>query len=80
MPRGRDDYTRVYTEGGTVAHLLDPLLSPNQPNSSLCGRTPWLTLWHGTGTQDEYERALVLDVCSPCQAIQRHRDGGELIR
>lgn len=78
--RSLDDYTRVYTDGGTVAHLLDPLLSPNSPNSALCGRTPWLTLWMGTGTQDEHERAQDLKLCAPCQAIRRHRDGGELYR
>lgn len=81
MPRDESDYTRVYTEGGTVAHLLDPLLSPNQPNSALCGRTPWPgTLWHGTGSQDEEERALDIRICSPCQAVRRHRDGGLIVR
>lgn len=64
------DYTRVYTEGGTVAHLLDGLLSPNQPNSALCGRSPaWPGLWLGTGTQDEAERALDLRTCEPCLAV-----------
>jgi hypothetical protein len=80
MPRSVEDYTRVYTDGGTVAHLLDPLLSPNQPNSALCGRTPWMDLWHGTGSQVEHERALDLKICAPCQSIQRHRDGGDLFR
>lgn len=75
-----DDYTRVYIEGGTVAHLLDPLLSPNQPNSALCGRSPWLTLWHGTGTQVEHEKAMDLRLCSPCESVMRHRRGGELTR
>lgn len=75
-----DDYIRVFTEGGSVAHLLDPLLSPNQPNSVLCGRTPWPGLWHGTGSQEEEERASDLNLCSPCVAVRRHRNGGELIR
>ena len=77
MPR---DYTRVYTNGGTVVHLLDELLSPNEQNSALCGRTPWPDLWHGTGSQDEHERALDLRVCTPCKAIKDHRDGGVIIR
>jgi hypothetical protein len=74
------EYTRVYTDGGTVAHLLDDLLSPNEPNSALCGRSPWPGLWLGTGSQDEYERALDLLTCAPCTGIQNHRDGGVLIR
>lgn len=77
MPRS---YQRVFTEAGTVAHLLDELLSPNQPNSVLCGRTPWPGLWHGTGTQDEEERAMDLRLCAPCQQVMNHRTGGELIR
>jgi hypothetical protein len=68
--------TRVFTDGGTVAHILDALLSPNQPNSALCGRSPWPGLWHGTGTQDEEERALELRLCSQCESILKHRTGG----
>lgn len=72
--------TRVYTEGGTVVHLLDELLSPNQPNSALCGRSPWPGLWLGTGSQDEEERALDLRLCSPCEAVRNHREGGVISR
>lgn len=74
------EYTRVYTDGGTVVHLLDELLSPNEPNSALCGRSPWPGLWLGTGSQDEHERALDLRLCAPCEAIKKHRDGGVLVR
>ena len=77
------DSTRVYTEGGTVAHILDYMrgASPNNPVSeALCGRTPWPALWHGTGTQEEEERALDLRVCTPCQAILAHRRGGFVTR
>lgn len=74
------DHTRVYTEGGTVVHLLDELLSPNQPNSALCGRSPWPGLWLGTGSQDEHERALDLHLCPPCEAVRNHRAGGVLER
>ena len=74
------EYTRVYTDGGTVVHLLDSLLSPNENNAALCGRMPWPGLWLGTGSQDEHERALDLRVCSPCESVKRHRDGGELTR
>lgn len=78
--RNEADYTLVYTDGGTVVHLLDPLLSPNQPSSALCGRTPWPGLWLGTGSQEEHERAADLLICSPCRAVRRHRDGGVLTR
>lgn len=74
------DHTLVYTEAGTVAHYLDGLLSPNEPNSALCGRSPWPGLWLGTGSQEEHERALDLQLCAPCQAVERHRQGGVLIR
>jgi hypothetical protein len=77
MPRS---YQRVFTEAGTVAHLLDELLSPNQPNAALCGRMPWPGLWHGTGSQREEERAADLRICSSCQAVLNHRTGGELLR
>lgn len=73
-------HTRVYTDGGTVAHLLDELLSPNQPNSVLCGRTPWPGLWLGTGSQDEHEKAEDLTLCTRCLSVRNHRSGGELIR
>ncbi len=69
------EYTRVYTDGGTVGHLLDELLSPNSSSSALCGRTPWPTLWLGTGSQEEHERALDLTTCSACEAVRKHRDG-----
>ncbi len=75
------DYTRVYTPGGVVAHLLDSLLSPNKPNSALCGRSPiWPDLWHGTGTQEEEERASFLDTCAGCAAAHVDRQGGVLHR
>lgn len=77
------DYTLVYTEGGVRAHLLDGLLSPNQPNSALCGRTPGLWpnhLWLGTGSQDEHERALDLQLCAQCASIRSERADGMLTR
>lgn len=78
--RTEDDYTLVYTDGGTVAHLLDPLLSPNEAHPAVCGRTPWPGLWLGTGSQEEHERAEDLMVCAPCTAVRRHRDGRILTR
>jgi hypothetical protein len=70
------NYTRVYTDGGTVGHLLDELLSPNDGNSgALCGRSPWPGLWLGTGSQEEHERAADLTTCSSCDAVRKHRDG-----
>lgn len=74
------DYTRVYTYGGVKAHLLSPLLSPNSPNSALCGRSPGLELWHGTGAQEEYERAADLELCSLCEIILKERRDGVEIR
>ncbi len=75
------DYTRVFTPGGSVAHLLDSLLSPNQANSALCGRSPlWPDLWHGTGTQEEEERARDLATCSRCVVARNDRQGGVLHR
>lgn len=71
---------RVFTEGGTVAHLLDYLLSPNEPVEALCGRSPWPGLWHGTGSQDEEERALDLRLCSSCDTVLKFRLGGVLNR
>ena len=70
------NYTRVYTEGGTVAHLLDELQSPNQPVPALCDRTPWPGLWHGTGSQEEHEKAADLRGCVGCLSVVRHRRGG----
>lgn len=71
--------TRVYTYGGAVAHLLDELLSPNECNAARCGRMPgWPDLWHGTGNQDEIEKAADLPLCSPCAgALERLRNGTE---
>lgn len=73
--------TRVYTPGGTTAHLLDDLLSPNQPNSAMCGRTPqWPDLWHGTGTQEEYDRAAEMRLCAQCDAAAEHRRNSIITR
>lgn len=77
MPR---EFTLVFTTAGTRAHLLDELLSPNQNNSALCGRMPWPGLWLGTGSQDEYERAETLTLCSQCVSIRSERDEGTLTR
>lgn len=75
------DYTRVFTDGGSYAHLLDYLSSPNSPESqSLCGRSPWPGFWHGTGSQDEEDRAYTLETCTPCRVIRDHRTGGYEIR
>lgn len=76
-----DDVTRVYTDGGTVVHFLDYLASPNDGYpEALCGRTPWPKAWHGTGSQDEIERAEILVVCSRCEAVLSHRRNGYVQR
>jgi hypothetical protein len=75
------DVTLVFTDGGTVAHYIDSLASPNDVETeALCGRTPWPALWHGTGTQDEEERALSLTLCASCRAVQVHRQNGYMTR
>ncbi len=72
-----DDNTRVYTEGGTVAHLLSFLDSPNNSAAeALCGRSAWPGYWHGTGTQKEHERALELRLCVGCLNVLSGRAGG----
>lgn len=73
--------TRIFIAGDTIAHELDDLLSPNQPNSALCGRTPsWPDLWHGTGSQDEEERAHDLRLCAQCESALIERNGGVITR
>lgn len=75
------DYQRVFTEGGTVAHLLDWNASPNDTAaSSLCGRTAWPGYWHGTGSQDEEERVQDMQLCVGCGAVLMTRSGGHLAR
>jgi hypothetical protein len=75
------DITLVFTDGGTVAHFIDSLASPNSVETeALCGRTPWPALWHGTGSQDEEERAQTLRLCSQCRAVQDHRRNGYVTR
>lgn len=72
-----DDVTRVFTEGGTRAHYIDFYQSPNDVDTeALCGRTCWPGLWHGTGSQEEEERAADLEICSQCQAVLIHRRNG----
>ena len=69
------DDVRVYTEGGTVAHFIDGLLSsPNDvEQEAFCGRTSWPGLWFGTGSQEEEDSAAKLRLCAKCQTIQNHR-------
>jgi hypothetical protein len=68
-----DEDTVVFTEGGTVAHVLPWNKSPNSEAEALCGRTPWPRLWHGTGNQEEWERARELTLCVRCEAILKHQ-------
>ncbi len=72
---------RVFTEGGTVAHILGWNASPNDKGAtSLCGRSAWPGYWHGTGTQDEIERVADLRLCVGCGAVLSTRSGGVLTR
>jgi hypothetical protein len=73
--------TRVYTEGGTVAHILNWDQSPNdRAAEALCGRSAWPGYWFGTGTQDEEERAIDLRLCTRCESVLRLRAGGSISR
>jgi hypothetical protein len=58
---------RVYLPHGRVAHLLSAGSSPNSYVPALCriGPAPG-TYWHGTGSQEETERAESLRVCALC--------------
>lgn len=68
---------KVYTHGGTVAHILDWNASPNDTAAeALCGRTAWPGYWWGTGSQEEHERAADLRLCTRCQSVLSHRRGG----
>jgi hypothetical protein len=68
-----EDCKRVYGAHGKYAHLLDPGVSVDDP--ALCGRMLWASrsyigmwnAWLGTGSQEEYERAMSLPLCSMCE-------------
>lgn len=58
----------VYTSGGQVTHLLREYQSPNNATEpALCGRSVWPDYWRGTGTQDEYDKALDMPLCIGCR-------------
>lgn len=69
------DGTRVYTPAGTKAHVLPWYASPNNSaEKALCGRSAWPAYWHGTGSQDEYEKAADLPLCTACAARAKARE------
>jgi hypothetical protein len=74
------DYTKVFTAAGTVAHVLGPLTSPNSTDNAVCGRSSWPDYWHGTGSQDEIERAQDLALCVRCTAVLAQRNSGIVTR
>lgn len=62
------EYCRVYLRYGLVAHLLDPLKSPNSYAKAMCGRSPfWLDGWIGTGNRHELDIAAHLPTCKTCR-------------
>jgi hypothetical protein len=72
-----DQYTVVYTDAGTVAHLLGVGESPNDTGTeALCGRSAWPGYWFGTGSQEEYEKAEDMRKCIACLSVVRHQRGG----
>lgn len=73
--------TRVFTPAGTVAHLLPWNGSPNTAGEeALCGRSAWPDLWHGTGSQDEEERAQDMRLCERCSALAPAEERREMFR
>lgn len=71
----KDGYTLVFLESGAkVSHVLPPNSSPNEYSRALCRREPtWPSLWAGTGSQGEYEKARILPLCIGCAAhIRKH--------
>lgn len=64
-PRGsRPEYTRVYLPGGRQAHLAEAVSWTGCGGRAAGRRDCWL----GTGSQDEYETAARLPLCTACFA------------
>lgn len=65
-----------YLEAGTVTHARQRR-SGGLDYAARCGTAPvwWKdsSAWHGTGTQDEYERAAALPRCKRCVALTGER-------
>lgn len=65
--KGREMYPAVYMRKGQVTHLLPPWSSPNDSVAALCGRMTGIgELWLGTGTEDEYDQARAMPLCTNC--------------
>lgn len=62
--------TRVY-DGAKArkCHFLPVLASPNSDDMALCGEEPEALMWHGTGNQEEIEKAAHMTVCRECKRI-----------
>lgn len=60
-----DQYERMYLRRGRRAHLISPSFYGQRV--AVCGRYPWPEEFRGTGTQDEYDRAAALPLCSLCE-------------
>lgn len=73
VPQG---WTRRYTPGGLVAHLIwEPDWSRGHPYvyvHAACGWSGVHEYWRGTGSQAEYDKAADLPECRRClAAIER---------
>lgn len=65
-----DDYTRVFDDtNATQAHLLALDGSPNLDDRAECGHTPAQGFWYGSGSQDEFDEARELRLCSLCKRL-----------
>lgn len=57
----RDDDALLYTEAGTVAHLVRTRVLGKE---AFCGLV--VLDWWGTGSQSEYDKARALPLCRRC--------------
>lgn len=72
MATAADQYEWHYLPRGRAAHARGGAFG-SRHYTARCGTSPALGLgaaeWHGTGTQDEYERAAELPRCRRCTRL-----------
>lgn len=55
-----------YLRGGRVRHLLYTSPYEWKLDAVLCGKAAMPDNWHGTGSQEEYEKLASLPICASC--------------
>jgi hypothetical protein len=66
----RQTVTRVYDgPKARTCHFLPVLASPNSDDMALCGTEPEALMWHGTGNQEEIDKASRMTVCRECKRV-----------